>query len=81
MVSRYVPASWRNRCAVLRDVQPRAEPTKGHPQHEQHSRDDRPDWPGTIDNTENSEGGSALGSFYIDKRVLDWDKFYVWITP
>ncbi|MEV1154797.1 hypothetical protein AB0J27_05230 [Micromonospora chokoriensis] len=34
-----------------------------------------------IDNTQNSEGGSALGSFYIDQRIFNADPFYVWITP
>jgi len=34
-----------------------------------------------IDATENSEGGSALGSFYVDQRILDNDAYYVWITP
>ena len=34
-----------------------------------------------IDDTENSEGGSALGSFYIDQRILDNDAYYVWIKP
>jgi hypothetical protein len=32
-----------------------------------------------IDDTENSQGGNALGTFYIDQRVLDNDPFYVWI--
>lgn len=34
-----------------------------------------------IDATMNSEGGTALGSFYIDQRVLNADPFYVWIAP
>jgi hypothetical protein len=34
-----------------------------------------------IDDTQNQTGGSALGVFYNNNRVLDKDPFYVWITP
>ncbi|WP_125805546.1 hypothetical protein [Actinoplanes sp. ATCC 53533] len=34
-----------------------------------------------IDETDNSDGGNALGSFYLDQRMLNGDAFYVWITP
>ncbi|OJF15412.1 NucA/NucB deoxyribonuclease domain-containing protein [Couchioplanes caeruleus] len=34
-----------------------------------------------IDDDDNSNGGSALNSFYIDQRMLNSDAFYVWITP
>jgi hypothetical protein len=34
-----------------------------------------------IDDTENSQGGNALGMYYVDQRVMNADPFYVWITP
>ncbi|WP_436843132.1 NucA/NucB deoxyribonuclease domain-containing protein [Streptomyces collinus] len=34
-----------------------------------------------IDATQNEEGGKALGRFYLYNRVLDKDKFLVWIKP
>jgi hypothetical protein len=33
-----------------------------------------------IDDSENSQRGSALGTFYVDNRVL-LEKFHVGITP
>jgi hypothetical protein len=34
-----------------------------------------------IDDTENSQGGTALGTFLTNQRILDNDAYYVWITP
>ncbi|MER5968554.1 hypothetical protein ABT112_02200 [Streptomyces sp. NPDC002055] len=34
-----------------------------------------------IDKTQNSRGGTALVNFYIYSRILNKDKFLVWIKP
>ncbi|MFJ3310888.1 NucA/NucB deoxyribonuclease domain-containing protein [Streptomyces sp. NPDC086549] len=34
-----------------------------------------------INATQNEEGGKALGRFYLYNRVLEKDRFLVWIKP
>ena len=34
-----------------------------------------------INGTQNEEGGKALGRFYLYNRILDKDRFLVWIKP
>lgn len=34
-----------------------------------------------INATQNEEGGKALGRFYLYNRILEKDRFLVWIKP